>query len=535
MVLDIAKKDFLNNLLSARFVIGFILCLVLIPFSILLNINDFRDRTNQYRLDRAAAEKNTQEVRVYSALRPEIVMPPELLSIFSKGLSGQVGNKVKIQIGEKPMLAEGKSVTGDNPFLASFFSVDFVQIAAIVFSLLALLFSYDVFTKEKEDGTLRLQMSNSLGRSEFLAGKVLGILATLLPVLVFSFLLSAILILFSKDISFSALEWKRIVLLFVISLLYLTVFIFIGLLISARSKTSVTSLVLCLFVWVFFIFIVPNLSSYIAESFVRVQSRDNLNRVLGDLDKEFGRVLRDRYKAQGISESYSCMWCSSGEDGYVETYGMSRSDFEMQHRRCMVSEPLRIDYADKKWALQEAYLKSLAHQARAAEGLSAISPAGIFRIVASALCSTDTRSYEKEMDRIRRYREAFLGYLQGKNIYASFRYFTPTPPETFLTEDQLVERRTGGEFKTAQAFDAWAVKQKDARAPGLKLSKNKIPGSGPEEYPYLDISDMPFFQARRETLFSGLESSILNIALLLIESILLFYISYIAFIRYDVR
>ena len=535
MVLQIAKKDFLNNLLSARFIIGFILCLVLIPFSILINVSDFRDQTSQFRIDRDAAEKRTKEVRVYSALRPEVVIPPEPLSVFSRGVSGQVGNQVKIRLGEKAMFAEGKGVTGDNPFLASFFSVDFVQIAAIIFSLLALLFSYDVFTKEKEDGTLRLQMSNSLSRSQFLGGKVLGILVTLLPVLVFSFLLSAVLILFSRDVSFSALEWQRIGLLFAVSLLYLAVFIFIGLFISARSRTSVTSLVLCLFVWVFFIFIIPNLAAYFAESFVRVQSRDNLNRVLDDLDKEFGRAQSDSYKVQGISESYSAWWRSSGDDGYVETYGNSRPDFEAQRRRCMISEPLRIDYADKKWAHQEAYLESLAHQARIAEGLSAISPAGIFRIVASAVCSTDIRSHENEMDRIRQYREVFIRYLQGKNIFASFRYITPTPPETFLTRDQLIEKRTGGEFKTVQAFDAWAAQQKDARAPWLKLSKNIIPGDEPSDYPYLDISDMPAFQERSKSLFSGLDSTILNIALLLIESILLFYIGYIAFIRYDVR
>ena len=535
MILQIAKKDFLNNLLSARFIIGFILCLVLIPFSILINVSDFRDQADQYRIDRDAADKGIKEVRVYSALRPEIVIPPEPLSIFSQGITGQVGNRVKIRLGEKPMLSEGKIAARDNPFLASFFSVDFVQIVAIIFSLLALLFSYDIFTREKEDGTLRLQMSNALGRSEFLTGKVLGILATLLPVLVFSLLLSAILILFSKNVSFSALEWGRIVLLFIVSLLYLAVFIFIGLFISARSRTSVTSLVLCLFVWVFFVFLIPNLSAYFAESFVRVQSRDNLNRILDELDREFGRVQSDRYKAQGISESYSAWYLSSGDDGYVETYGSSRTDFEAQRRRSMISEPLRIDYADKKWSSQKAYLDSLVYQAHAAEGLSAISPAGVFRIIASAVCSTDRRSLENEMDRIRQYREAFIRYLQNKNIFASFRYITPALPETFLTEDQLIEKRTGGEFKTAQAFRAWAARQKDARARGVKLSKNKIPGDEPSDYPYLNVSDMPRFQERSKSLLFGLESSILDIALLLIESILLFYIGFVAFIRYDVR
>src|SRR5512136_2250953 len=232
MIGTLVKKEFLINLVSPRFVIGFVVCLVLIPFSILINISSFRERTGQYRIDRAAAAKAAAEVRVYSTLRPEVVLPPEPLSVFGKGLSGQVGNRIKIMLGEKPLLATGKTAAGDNPFLASFVSVDFVDIAAIVFSLLALLFSYDAFTREKEDGTLKLQMSNSLGRSTALAGKLLGILATLLPVLVFSFLLSALLILFSRDVPLAAGDWGRVVLLFGASLVYLAVFVFLGLLVS---------------------------------------------------------------------------------------------------------------------------------------------------------------------------------------------------------------------------------------------------------------------------------------------------------------
>jgi len=108
-----------------------------------------------------------------------------------------------------------------------------------------------------------------LSRSfDMLGGKLLGILLTLLPILVFSFLLSAVLILFSRNVAFSAVEWGRIALLFALSLLYLAFFRFIGLFVSARSRTSVTSLVLCLFLWVFFVFLVPNVSVNFAESFV---------------------------------------------------------------------------------------------------------------------------------------------------------------------------------------------------------------------------------------------------------------------------
>ena len=535
MIGTIVKKDFLTNLVSPRFVIGFVLCLVLIPFSILINISSYRERAAQSRIDRDAAEKAATEVRVFSALRPEIVLPPEPLSVFGKGVTDQVGNRVKIWLGDKPLLAAGKTAAGDNPFLASFFSVDFVDIAAIVFSLLALIFSYDAFSREKEDGTLKLQMSYPLARSTALAGKLLGILLTLLPVIVFSFLLSGLLILFSRDISFSAGQWGRIALLFGASLVYLAVFVFIGLLVSTRSKSSVTSLVVCLFLWVLFVFIVPAVSANFAESFFGAASRDNLDRVLRDIDKERDAAISAAFKARGIPEGWSCWWCSSGDDGFMETYGNPGDEFEKFRLRASLAEPIRIDYADKKWAPEKAYLDGLARQARAAERLSFLSPTGLFRAVASAVCRTDLASHERHMDRTRQYRETFIRWLRGKEIFSSYRWITPTDPAAFRTEDELVEMRTGGEFKTAREYEDWAGRQTDARARWMKLSKVAIPGDRPDDFPYLDISDMPRFEVREGALLSGLESSAPWLGILLVEAVLLFYVGYVAFIRYDVR
>jgi ABC-type transport system involved in multi-copper enzyme maturation permease subunit len=535
MIVTIVKKDFLTNLVSPRFAIGFVLCLVLIPFSILINISNYRDRAAQYRLDRDAAEKAAAEVRVYSQLRPEVVLPPEPLSVFGKGISDQVGNRVKIWLGDKPFLAAGKTAAGDNPFLASFFSVDFVDIAAIIFSLLALIFSYDAFTREKEDGTLKLQMSNAVARSTALTGKLLGIFVTLLPILVFSFLLSAVLVLLARDIAFSDGEWGRIALLFGASLVYLGVFVFIGALVSARSKSSVTSLVVCLFLWVIMVFVVPAVSSNFVESFVGVESRDNLDRVLKDLDKERDAAISAAYKAQGLPEGWSCWWCSSDEDGVMEVYGSSGAGFDLFRRRAMASEPIRLEYADKRWAPQKAYLDSLARQAGAAERMSYASPTGVFRAIASAICRTDLAAHRRLMDRARQYRETFIGWLRGMDIFGSFAWLTPTDPETFLTDDQLVEKRTGGEFKTEREWEAWAAKQTDWRTRWGVLNKVKLPGDSPEGFPFLDLPGMPRFPDRPGTLLAGLGSSAVGAGLLLVEAVLLFYLGYIAFIRYDVR
>ena len=418
MIWQIAKKDFLYNIISARFIIGFILCLFLIPFSMLININDYSDQLRLYQLDKANAERAFKEVRVYSRLRPEIVKPPEPLSILSKGISGNVGNRVRIWLGEKPMLAEGRAATQDNPLLNAFFSIDFVNIITIIISLLALIFSYDICTREKEDGTLKLQFSNSISRSPVLLGKVLGIFLTLLPILVFCYLLSAVLILFSKDVSFTTLGWGRILLLFIASLIYLSVFVLIGLLVSTRFKSSITSMIVCLFFWVFFVFIVPNFSVYLAESFVRVQSRDNLTLVLDDLNREFSKKSREHYNALDKPDWQMSFYSSSGRDGAQESYGCSKSYMERLRLYKSYSEPQRIISADQKWAYQKAYLESLAHQRKVSDRISLISPASVFRMIASAICYSDMLSHEKFMERARQYRLTFIQYLESKNLFS---------------------------------------------------------------------------------------------------------------------
>ena len=75
------------------------------------------------------------------------------------------------------------------------------------------------------------------------------------------------------------------------------------------------------------------------------------------------------------------------------------------------------------------------------------------------------------MDRTRQYRETFVRWLRGKDIFESFRWITPVDPASFKTEDELVALRTGGEFKTEAEFEAWASRQTDARTRWLKLGQ----------------------------------------------------------------
>jgi len=508
MIWKIARKEFLLNLVSARFVIGFLLCLFLIPFTVTVNIDDYDSRMRVNRVDKANAENSFNNVRVYSQLRPEIVKQPQPLSIFCRGISGNVGNRVKIWLGEKPLFATGKAAIRDNPLLNSFFSIDFVGIIAIVMSLLALIFTYDACTREKEDGTLKLQLSNSLSRYRILLGKVLGVYLTFLPIVLFCYILSTILILHSPNISFSAGEWGRIILLFLASLLYFTVFVFIGLLISARLKSSITSIIVCLFFWVFFVFVMPNLAVYMAESLKKVQSYDNLQYVLQDLDQEYGKKCSE-YSKTLEEPNWRSFWSYfGGPDGSRLIGCTSKAQMERHRKLHEYTEPLRIDYANKKWAIQKAYLGSLESQRNFAETISLLSPSEVFRLVCASLCCTGVDGHYRFMDRTQHYRNEFIDFYRDKKMFSSFIYFTPVPAEEFLTAEEITR---------------------------ILDNKGSLPGSNIEKYPYLDLSDVPRFQRRSSNVLMDVKDAVGKLATMVIVSIVLFYLSFLSFLRYDVR
>lgn len=532
MVWLIAKREWLSNLVTARFVVGFLMCLFLIPFTLIVNLYDYSNQSRIFRVDSAKAEKELEEVRVYSYLRPEIVQSPEPLSIFCKGINPNVGNKVKIWLGEKPMFAEGNMKVRDNPLLNSFFSIDFIGIITIIMSLLAILFTHDACTREREHGTLKLQLSNDISRAVMLWGKVCGSYLTLMPVILFCFILSTLFILFNPNVSFSIQDWFRAGILFAACFVYLSVFIFIGLLISTRVKSSTTSIVICLFLWVFFVFLVPNLSVYLSESMISIPSRETLDFTIRDLENEF----ENRREAYVYRELELPLWwnrsSNTGEDGALIISNCAKSFFEWTRQSTAYSVPLRIEYAEKKWTHQKSYLDNLNHQRGLAEKLSLISPSEVFRLTASVVCRTDVDSHRRFMEKTRAYREIFIDFLESKKVTSSFLWFTPIPENKFLTASEFFSYVSEGEIDNVEEWNRRIAAQNGVAA---GIWKRSVPEYFHDDYPFLDITDVPRFRMSADSLTDVLPYILVRLAGLILLSIILFYLAFLSFMKYDVR
>ena len=128
-------------------------------------------------------------------------------------------------------------------------AIDWVFIIGGLLNLMALLFTFDAFIGEKERGTLKLVMAQSLPRHTLLLGKFLGALLALVLVLSLAVVVNLLIVIALSQMNLGLVEAGRIVGMVGLSLLYLACFVGLGLWVSIRSSTTRSSLVNVLLLW----------------------------------------------------------------------------------------------------------------------------------------------------------------------------------------------------------------------------------------------------------------------------------------------
>ena len=511
----IAKKDFLLNLISARFITGFLLCLVIIPFTLIVSVDNYLNRDKIYKIEEKQAQDELDGVHVYSALRPTVVQKPEALSIFSNGISNNIGNKIKIQLGEYPLFPEGHVSTRDNPLLNTFFSIDFSTVIAILISLLALVFSYDAITREREDATMKLAFTGNISRITFLAGKITGLLLTLLPILLFCYLMAILIIMINPEISLSLQDWKGVLLLFTTSIVYMLVFILLGVFISGLTKQSSSAIIISLLAWIWFLFLMPNIATYLTQGFVKTALYENVQKSIYDYDQEYEKRHDEQQTAvmKTLNLTEVGYWnYSGGSDGYEELSGGLKEMTRLRQLMNTWAEPVRLDYADKKWAMQKEYFDQLQHQQQIQQRLAWLSPSEIFIQTADIICRTDVNTFDKYMDNVRNYREDVVNYFVKNKLFTVYRYFTVQPEDKFPTGQEWKDIQSGKlKSDLSYEFNGW----------------NNVPPLDKTGFPQFIQSGLSVSDTMSQAL--GRMTALLGIVVLLLLG------SITVFMKYDIR
>ncbi len=446
MFLVLLRREMLAHLITLRFAITVVVCLLLVATTTFIRIDDYGQRLANYNTARDAHRDELLSTRTYSFLKPNVERPPNPLSIFNTGMDSRLGNTLRIYYTNVPVLWDAQVHSSGNPFIDHFYRIDLVFIFQFVLSLLALLFAYDAIAGERENGTMRLTMSHPIRRGSILAAKYIGAMTCLILPLIISFTTALIWTVLTGSIVFSGNDFLRIAGILLTSIIYLSVIYLIGLLISACAHRTATALILSLFIWVVLVLIYPSLSVSVIDQLTKPQrsridsNYDTMRQIrLAVNEAEMEYLKNDG--VEGESEHFNLNGSrGSLHVGVSQKNILMRIDFKAYDWQYITPEseksvphvvryhqfltPLRIDAAEKIGLVRLPALEQLRFQrARVARNLLRLSPAAMYNLATQAWAGTDLYGVVDFFETARQYRRTLVNYFYDKDAFSSRQWF----------------------------------------------------------------------------------------------------------------
>ena len=448
MFLVLIRRELLANLMTFRFVVAMVVTLSLVVANTVVLIADYERRLASYNTAVQQHAQKVFEAETYSEVEGKIRVdrPPNLLSIFNAGLDRRLGNSIHVRHTLVPTLWDTQSHSADNPFLNLFSSVDLVLIFQVILSLLALLFAHDAIAGEREAGTLQLTMTNPVSRSMILLAKYISAMACLILPVIMSLLLALILFSLSESILLSADDWLRIGGVLLISIIYLSVFYLIGLLISTLTRRTATALMVAMVIWSTLVLIYPSLIVF-AVNRLR-QTPTQLEAAYGEIEQiweGFERERMDFLKQDPVEDDntgYDILKGSGSRGGFEPSDSITLKYFKAESRNLTQvnddSEPLvphakayyqfieslRIRTAERTGQVRQKALEQVyVSKANLAKNLMRLSPALMYDFATEAWAGTDFHSISDFIRAVQQYRQTLINYFHDGRIFSSRQWF----------------------------------------------------------------------------------------------------------------
>ena len=456
MLTTLIRRELLDNLMTFRFAVAVLIMLLLVVANTSVLIKDYERRLAAYNTTLKTEHQRSRELKTYSGGRLNVARPPNPLSIFNVGLDKRLGNEIWISHGFVPTLWDTGTYKMTNPLLNLFSSIDIVFIFEVVLSLIALIFAYDAIAGERERGTLRLVVTHPVRRGQILLAKYISAMLCLLVPLLISLLLAMILLTTSTVISLSMDDFLRIGGIVLSSIVYLSVFYLIGMLISAVTRRTGTALMLAMFVWGFWVLVYPNavlaaidppqpsqprmVSAYeeikqIWEEFDRKRKHFLANDAVPGEDPHFGMV--------GDDPNFNQIWGS----GYHYEYfyrksSILRYDYHTVSNIERLSEasksqvphaqdyyrflgPQIISTAERAWLVRKQALETIFVKPAILDRiLLRGSPVGMYDAATQAWAGTDLRGLRDFFETARKHRRTLIDYYYDKNAFGAQQWFS---------------------------------------------------------------------------------------------------------------
>jgi hypothetical protein len=312
-----------------------------------------------------------------------------------------------------------------------FGKADLLFNVTFIVSLVALIFTFNCISGERERGTLRLMIANAVPRSRILLSKVIGKYIALLAPFLLSVLIALLVLGGSTVIPIGSPQvWLVVLLILAATLLFLLGMVCLGVCISTFTRHSMGSIVLLFLVWAMFLFGVPKVSPMLAEilhpaesgsviDFTKRMTRDEIEREFQRTEREtidvrwkaeLEAVLSKRYEEgqtrQIIATQSSGEWVKVGDPKIDDRLRELAATYVPKKAQLATECQTRIAAELKK--IEEDYQNRRKVQSFAAMNLARLSPVSCFACVISGLCAGRNQP-DNFVANARRFRDRWSG------------------------------------------------------------------------------------------------------------------------------
>ena len=452
MFLTLIQKEMMHHILSVRFVALLLMCLLLIPLTLSINYRNCRQDLLDYQEAVKLANIEEKTVNPKMPLEPEIevsklFLKPTPLSVFAKGL----GDSLPSYFGmTRNGITQGPPSTFSAPLSQLLGHLDFLFVVGTVFSLLALLFTFDAVAGEREAGTIRITLSNAVPRDLFLWSKLIGgYLVFVVPFLV-SFLFGLLLLVWQGFPLGESDIFPRVLSLTAISLLYIGVFFAIGTVISTYLDNAKTALIVAFTLWVFAVLITPRVGFLAAKVIAPARTSQSVYMEKKAMRDDFDAALQEE-KMKIIMETPAEEMSAGGHVARVIAGDVLN---EVDERMKPLEEEYRQKFQEQTDKLDRDYKRETARQEQVGETLSRITPTSSLIYLATNLTQTGKRKMNNYYQAGERYYDMLDTDLFSKIIdHASMRMYNPATDIVKITQPPPLATITLGETVRQSVVD----------------------------------------------------------------------------------
>jgi ABC-type transport system involved in multi-copper enzyme maturation permease subunit len=471
-------REIQSAIIDFRFWVVLALCLSIIPLSFYVSVKDYAQRLSDYQQE---VQSYRETAGVYANMNAEGVRPPSPLSIFSRGLDHKMPYKVITSRdgNYKIMYAQPdskKNLLGE---------IDFAFIVAFVLSILAIVFTFNCISGDKENGTLRAVLANAVYRRQVLMAKLVGNYLVFLAPFLLSMLIALLIVYLSGIIPiFSSELFPAVLIMTAISLIFLLALFNLGIWISALTQNSILSINALLLIWIVLGLVIPKMSPIIGAAIYPVEStgvfeakkallRENITKEQTKEEEEIYETLRAKFRpgTSGVSDDWSDI-----NTVYDEQVVPIRERYEQR-------------LAEEVGNLTNDYAMRCRKQNTIARNIARFSPIDAVNNLMAEFSGTGYSEVDNFMQQAGQYQATVKQELYDKIIFKVYR--------------ARGSSMMGG--RPVEGFDP-----------------SKISAPVLENYKYLSVGNI-------------VQQNILDIAVLCLYCLLFFVCAFISFLRFDVR